>query len=169
MSEKLKHAIEKNFKNHKNLKMKCLLNDVCFSFPSQPSASTNVLDHSTDACGKQALQEIRELPDCTAIISISGSSRVMTESSQKQLTNTKSPSHRKSLERLQWALQTQSHACAHRRTWELSPLLWEDTNSPPFRQVKMAQSWVTADRKPSDPEKTWSSWLEQWLLPSCPL
>lgn len=123
MSEKLKHAIEKNFKNHKNLKMKCLLNDVCFSFPSQPSASTNVLNHSTDACGKWALQEIRELPDCTAIISISGSSRVMTESSRKQLTNTKSPSHRKSLERPQRALQTQSHACAHRRTWELSPSL----------------------------------------------
>lgn len=130
--------------------MECLLNDARFSFPSQTSASTNELNHSKDACGKGALQEIRELPDCTAIISISGSSRVMTESSRKQLTNTKSPSHRKSLERSQRALQIQSHACAQRRMWELTPLLGEDTNSPPFRQVKMAQSWVTADRKPSE-------------------
>lgn len=149
--------------------MKQLQGNLCLSLPSQPSANTNVFNHLKDACGKWALQETRELPDCTAIISISGSSRVMTESSRKQTTNTKSPSHRESLKRPQQALQTQSHACAQRRMWNLTALLLEDTNSPPFRQGKMAQSWVSADRKHSTPEKTWSSWLEQWLLPSCPL
>lgn len=103
--------------------MKHLLDALCFGFPCQPSASTNMLDHVTDACGKGALQETRELPDCTAIISISGSSRVMTESSRKQPTNTKSPSHRKSPEKAQQALQSQPHACAEESMRPHSPPL----------------------------------------------
>lgn len=38
---------------------------------------------------------------------------------------------------------------------------------PPFRQVKMAQSWITADRKPKSTQvKTYEVWLEQWVSSS---
>lgn len=38
---------------------------------------------------------------------------------------------------------------------------------PPFRQVKMAQTWITADRKPKSSQvKTYEVWLEQWVSAS---
>lgn len=38
---------------------------------------------------------------------------------------------------------------------------------PPFRQVKMAQSWITADRKPKSAQvKTYEARLEQWVSSS---
>lgn len=52
--------------------------------------------------------------------------------------------------------------------WELTPLHKVQLPIyPPFRQVKMAQNWIAADRKPKSTQvKTYEVWLEQWVSSS---
>lgn len=118
-----------------------------------------------ETCGKQNLQEITELPDCTASINISGSSRVMTDSSQKQ-----QPTNTMKKFKVTEDVVFRGYQSFHK--FSLVPYAQTvRTHSPPqcsyqFIHPSSKSRWhrveLLADRKPKGVRvKTYEVWLEQ--------
>lgn len=111
------------------------------------------------------------LPDWTAIINISGSRRVMTGFSEttvhKYSKNFKVTEERCLHKRLKAFINSVSCLLLQTDCENSLPFAAQLPVYPPFRQVKMAQSWITADRKPKSAQvKTYEVWLAQWVSSS---